>query len=124
MLRTTLLAIALAAWLEAGTLLVLLVRRVAGLRLGSVGSVAVRSAIASALAGVAAIAVRIVVGGAILPDPVVGGLTTIPALVATLVAVTAAFAAVFVGAALALRLTELRSIVEIMIDAIRRPRRS
>ena len=68
--------------------------------------------------------VRIVVGGAILPDPVVGGLTTIPALVATLVAVTAAFAAVFVGAALALRLTELRSIVEIMIDAIRRPRRS
>ena len=31
---------------------------------------------------------------------------------------------IIVGAALALRLTELRSIVEIMIDAIRRPRRS
>jgi putative peptidoglycan lipid II flippase len=118
------LAIAFAAWLEAGTLIVLLARRVVGLHLGAVGSVAVRSAIASALAGIAAIAVRTVVGDALLPDPVVGGLATTPALVATLVAVTAVFAAVFAAVALALRLTELRSIVEIMIDAIRRPRRS
>jgi putative peptidoglycan lipid II flippase len=118
------LAIAIAAWLEAGTLTILLVRRVAGLHLGAVGSVALRSAIASGLAGAAAIVIRTVVGDALLPDPVVGGLATIPALVATLVAVTAVFAAVFAGAALALRLTELRSIVEIMIDAIRRPRQA
>jgi hypothetical protein len=41
---------------------------------------------------------------------------------AVMVLVSIAFGAVFVASALALRVAELRSIVGIMVDALRRPR--
>jgi hypothetical protein len=64
------------------------------------------------------------VGGALLTDPVSGGWAQIPGLLATMAAVTLAFVAVFVPLALALRITELRSIVGLVFDALRHPRRS
>ena len=118
------LAIAIAAWLEAAALLILLWRQVDGLGFGEVGSVAIRTVAASAAAGVVGLGVRQVVGGAVLPYPVVGGLEVIPGLIVTIAAVGLAFALVFVSASLALRITELRSIVGLMTQALRRPRRS
>jgi hypothetical protein len=41
---------------------------------------------------------------------------------AVIVLVSVAFGAVFIASALALRVGELRSIVGIMVDALRRPR--
>ncbi|MGK2850746.1 MAG: murein biosynthesis integral membrane protein MurJ [Candidatus Limnocylindrales bacterium] len=118
------LAIAIAAWLEAGVLVILLERRVDGLSLVGVGSVAVRTAIATVVAGAVGLGVRALVADALLPPPIVGGVGAIVPLAATLLIVTAAFGGAFVLAALALRITEGPSIVALMLDALRRPRRS
>ena len=58
------------------------------------------------------------------PDPAAGGFANVPGLIAVIAIVSAVYGAVFVVAALALRIEELRSIVGIMVDALRRPRRS
>jgi putative peptidoglycan lipid II flippase len=118
------LAIAIAAWLEAAALLALLRRRVGRLGIAQVAWLAVRTVLATAVAGVAASLVHAYVGARLAPDPAAGGLAGIPGIVAVGVAVTTVFGAVFIVAALALRIEELRSIVGIMVDAIRRPRRS
>jgi putative peptidoglycan lipid II flippase len=118
------LAIAIAAWLEAGTLLVLLLRRVRDLDLRDVGSVALRTVVATALASVVGVALQVLLEDALLTDPVTGGLAEIPGLLVTMAVVTLAFGAVFVVLALALRITELRSIVGLVFDALRHPRRS
>ena len=52
------------------------------------------------------------------------GLSTVPGLLVDLVVVGAAFGVIFLVVALALRIAELRSIVGIMVDALRRPRRA
>jgi putative peptidoglycan lipid II flippase len=117
------LAIAIAAWLEAVALLVILRRREGPLGLATVGSVAVRTAVASAVAGAIALVVHGVAGGALMPDPASAGRAGIPTLIGIIVVVAAVFAAGFVAAALALRIAELRAIVAIMVDALRRPRR-
>lgn len=117
------LAIAIAAWLEAVALLVILRRREGPLGLAAVGSVAVRTAVASTVAGAIALAVHGAAGGALMPDPASAGRAGIPTLIGIIVVVAAAFAAGFVAAALALRIAELRAIVAIMVDALRRPRR-
>ena len=117
------LAIAIAAWLEAGTLLILLVTRVHRLGLRTVGSVAARTLLATLPAVVIGVLIEGIVGDALLGE-VATGVAAIPGLAATIVAVTAAFGVVFGSAALALRITELRSIVEVMVDALRRPRRT
>ena len=70
------------------------------------------------------IALQLSVGAALVPDPVVGGVQETPGLLATLLLVTLGVGVTFVAVALALRITELRSIVGLMIDALRRPRRS
>jgi putative peptidoglycan lipid II flippase len=118
------LAIAIAAWLEAAVLLVLLRRREGPLGLAAVGWVFARTAVAAAVAGVVAGLAHGVVGPALAPDPATLGRAGIPGLAAVIVIVSAVFAAVFGVVALALRIDELRSIVAIMVDAIRRPRRS
>ena len=118
------LAMALAAWLEAGILVVILRRRVSAFRMGGVASVAVRTALAAALAAAIGAVVHGLVGPALAPDPIGGGAATILGLAATVIIVAAVYAGVFVAAALALRIDDLRSIVELMIDALRRPRRS
>ena len=117
------LAIAVAAWLEAGALLILLERRVDGLSLVGVGSVALRTVLATVVAGAVALGVRALAADAFLPRPIVGGIGEIVPLGATLLIVTAAFGAAFALATVALRITEGRSIVALMLDALRRPRR-
>ena len=118
------LAIAIAAWLEAGALIVLLRRREGRLGLGAVAWVGARTALAAAVAGAIGAFVHGSVGPALAPDPATLGRAGIPGLSAVIVLVSAAFGATFVVAALALRITELRSIVAIMVDASHRPRRS
>jgi putative peptidoglycan lipid II flippase len=118
------LAIAIAAWLEAGALLVILRLRVRGLPLRDVGWVGLRTALATALAALVGGLVHEVVRPVLSPDPLASGLAGLAGLLATMVIVTLAFSAVFVAAALALRIEELRSIVGLMLDALRRPRRS
>ncbi|CAN5520309.1 murein biosynthesis integral membrane protein MurJ [soil metagenome] len=118
------LAIAVAAWLEAATLLVLLLRRVDGLRVDEVLSVGGRAALATAAATAVALGVQRLIATALLDVPIAGGLAALPGLVATIALVSVAFGVTFALAALALRITELRSIVGLMIDALRRPRRT
>ena len=118
------LAIAIAAWIEAGTLLLLLRRRVGPLGFSQVAWLALRTLLATAAAAVAGSVVHASAGASLSPDPAAGGLAGIPGIVAVMLVVSAAFGGVFVVAAIALRIEELRSIVGIMVDAFRRPRRS
>ncbi|MEO5883892.1 MAG: murein biosynthesis integral membrane protein MurJ [Candidatus Limnocylindrales bacterium] len=118
------LAIAIAAWLEAGVLLLLLARGGVGLDLAGVASVGARTLLAAVIAGAVGLGVRSALASRLLPDPIAGGFAAIPGLVLAILAVSVAFGLTFFAASLALRITELRSIVEIMIDALRRPRRS
>jgi putative peptidoglycan lipid II flippase len=116
------LAIAAAAWLEAGALTVLLRAREGSLGLPAVASVATRTIVATAIATLVGVVSHLIVGPALAPDPAVLGRLEIPGLVAVVVLVSLAFGATFIVSALALRIGELRSIVGIMVDAIRRPR--
>ena len=100
------------------------VRRVGRLGLAQVAWLAVRTVLAAAVATVVASLIHAAVLPTLLPGPTAAGLGGIAATVAVILIVTAAFGAVFAGAALALRIEELRSIVEIMVDAVRRPRPS
>ncbi len=115
------LAIATAAWLEAGALTVLLRRREGSLGLGAVASVAARTLVATAFAALVGVVTHLLVGPALAPDPAVLGRSEILGMVAVIVIVSIAFGAMFVAVAVALRIGELRSIVGIMVDAIRRP---
>ena len=118
------LAIAIAAWVEAGALLLLLRRRVGRLGLAQVAWLTMRTLAATAVASAASTFVHAAAAARLAPDPAAAGLADLPGIVAVIVVVTATFGSVFVVAALALRIGELRSIVEIMVDALRRPRRS
>ena len=118
------LAIAIAAWLEATFLLALLRRRVGRLGFAAVAWLGLRVILATAIAGLAGLLAHDKVGPLLAPDPGAGGFANVPGLVGVLVSVSAVFGAIFVVAALALRIEELRSIVGIMVDALRRPRRS
>jgi putative peptidoglycan lipid II flippase len=118
------LAIAIAAWIEAGVLVLLLRRREGPLGLGAVASVAVRTALATTMAGALGVIVHGLVGPALAPDPASIGRAGIPGLAAVLAIVGGTFSLAFVGASLVLRIDDLRSIVGIMVDALRRPRRS
>ena len=84
---------------------------------------AARTLLATVPAVLIGLFIERVVGDALLGE-VATGIAAIPGLAATIVAVSAAFGVVFGSAALALRITELRSIVEVMVDALRRPRRT
>jgi putative peptidoglycan lipid II flippase len=118
------LAIAIAAWLEAITLTVLLRRREGPLGLAGIADVGLRVVVASAIAGVVAIFVRLLIGPVLAPDPATLGRPGIPGLAAVIVAVSAAFASAFWVLAFALRIDDARTIVAIMVDALRRPRRT
>jgi putative peptidoglycan lipid II flippase len=118
------LAIAIAAWLEAGALALILRARLRTLSYTAVWRVAVRAVAATAMAAVVAFAVRQVVGGALVPDPTSTSGSSIVALVVTMVVTSLAFGLIFVVAALLLRIHELRSIFELMVHAMRRPGRA
>lgn len=116
------LAIAIAAWLEAGTLAILLRRRLGPLGLASIAGVAVRTGIAAAIAGAAAIGVHALVAPLVPGAGASGSLQTAISAATTILIVGGAFTVVFALAALALRIEDLRSIVGLMVDALRRPR--
>ena len=112
------LAIAVAAWLEALVLLVLLRRSLPELAFRPLLSLGVRS-LAVAVAGAAAAAgvaagLTLVMG----PDPSRGALVVRMAVVGTVWLLTSAAAAVL------LRIGELRAIIGLMLDLLRRPRRA
>jgi putative peptidoglycan lipid II flippase len=117
-------AIAIAAWLEATALAVLLRRREGRLGLASIADVGMRVVVASAIASAIAIFVHLLIGPVLAPDPATLGRPGIPGLAAVIVVVTAAFASAFWVLAFALRIDDARSIVAIMVDAMRRPRRT
>jgi putative peptidoglycan lipid II flippase len=117
-------AIAVAAWLEAAGLTVLLRRREGPLGLAAVVDVGLRTLVASVIAGAIAIFVHLLVGPALAPDPTAIGRAGIPGLAAVIVIVSGAFASAFWVLAFALRIDDARSIVAIMVDALRRPRPS
>jgi putative peptidoglycan lipid II flippase len=112
------LAIAIGAWIETTILLVLLGRRVPQLSFGPIFLVAIRSLLASVIAAAVAFALR-------------GGLVLIgddqPSTVALLVRVVLVGGVgfgVYAVLAAALRIPELPSIVGVMADLLRRPRRA
>jgi putative peptidoglycan lipid II flippase len=112
------LAIAIGAWVEATILIIALDLRVPELDLRPVGLVAIRSVIATAMASVAAVALN---GGLGLIGPVDPGIV---ALSVRIVVVGGVGLGVYVLLAHALRIPELPSIVGIMADLLRRPRRA
>ena len=115
-------AIAVAAWVESIALIVLLRRREGTLGLTSVASVAARTLVATARAPLVGVVTRRLLEPALLPDPASPGPGGVVRLVTIILGVSAVFGAVFVISALALRIGELRSIVAIMVEALRRPR--
>jgi putative peptidoglycan lipid II flippase len=112
------LAIAVGAWIESLMLLVVLRARVPELELRPVGVVALRSLVATLIASVAAVALE---GGLNLigsPEPGVVGLAV------RITIVSGVGLGAYVVLAHALRIPELPSIVGIMADLLRRPRRA
>jgi putative peptidoglycan lipid II flippase len=112
------LAIAIGAWVEAAILLVVLRSRVAQLELRPVGLVAIRSFLATIVASLAAVALN---GGlALIGSPEPGAL----GLAVRITVVSAVGLGTYVLLAHVLRIPELPSIVGIMADLLRRPRRA
>jgi putative peptidoglycan lipid II flippase len=112
------LAIALAAWMEAVILLVILRMRIDGLRIGDLARVAVQAIVGTVVASALAFGTAALIGRAIEPDP-----STI-LLILDIVAVTAIFGLAYATVSIVLRIPELPSIVGVMVDLIRRPLRS
>jgi putative peptidoglycan lipid II flippase len=108
-------AIAIAAWIEALALLVVLYRRLHHFELRGLGRVSVESIVGSGIAGVVGYVVLAALNGAL------GDVGRLLSLVEAMV-VGAAFAAVYAGVSIALRIPELPSIVGVMADVFRRPR--
>jgi putative peptidoglycan lipid II flippase len=112
------LAIAIGAWLEVAILLVVLKRRVPQLALGPVALVAGRALLATALASAVAFALH---GGLVLIGDDTPGKVE---LVVRMAIVGGVGLAVYTLLAVALRIPELASIVGVMADLLRRPRRA
>jgi putative peptidoglycan lipid II flippase len=112
------LAIAIGAWVEAGILLVILRARVHEIKLAPVGLVAVRSFLATIVASGVAIALN---GGLSLIGPAEPGVVGLAVRIAV---VSGVGLAAYVLLAHVLRIPELPSIVGIMADLLRRPRRA
>jgi putative peptidoglycan lipid II flippase len=112
------LAIAVAAWLEAMALIIVLRARLEHLRLQGLGRVTIEAMAGSIVAGV------IAVGVVLLVEQLVGGTPSRLALIGESVVVTLAFGAAFAAVSLVLRIPELASIVEVMVDVFHRPFRT
>ncbi len=112
------LAIAIAAWLELTVLVVVLARRVAPFHPTDLLGVGLGSVAGTVVATGAGLVVLRAIEGAVGPDP--------SKLVLTLeiIGTSIAFGGVYAAISLALRIPELPSIVGVMVDVLRRPRRS
>jgi len=112
------LAIALAAWMEAAVLVVILRWRVEVLRLGGLARVAVQAAIGTTVASALGFGTAALIAQAMGSDP------SAIALVIDVGVVAVVFGLAYAAVSVVLRIPELASIVEVMVDLIRRPRRS
>jgi putative peptidoglycan lipid II flippase len=112
------LAIAIAAWMEALVLLFILRTRVEGLRIGELVRVAIQALVGTGVAGALAFGTAAVIGSAIGPDP------SALLLILDIAVVSAIFSVAYATVSIVLRIPELASIVEVMVDLIRRPLRS
>jgi len=112
------LAIAVAAWLETIALIVILRVRLPHLHLGGLGRVTIEASAGTVVAGL------IAVGTVVLFEQLLGPAPSRLALVGESVVVTIAFGLAFGAVSLVLRIPELASIVEVMVDVIRRPFRT
>lgn len=109
------LAIAIAAWLEALTLLVLLRLRIAELRLRGVVGLTIQVLGGTTVATALAFGTAALIGRAIEPDP-----STLELLV-HVTTTSVVFGIVYATVALVLRIPELPAIVEVMVGLVRRP---
>jgi len=112
------LAIAVAAWLEAFALLVILRLRIQDLRLGGLGRVALQAAVGTLVASALAFGTAALIERAIEPHPAA------LALVLEVGVATALFGLAYAAVSVVLRIPELASIFEVMVHLIRRPLRS
>jgi len=112
------LAIALAAWMEAIVLLLILRVRVDGLQVADLARVALQAIVGTAVGTALAFGTASLIGAAIGPDP-----STL-LLVVDIVVVSAVFGLAYATVSIVLRIPELATIVEVMVDLIRRPARS
>ena len=112
------LAIAIAAWVEALVLLAILAGRVEGIGLVDLGRVAGQALVGTLIGGALAFGATSLLEGAAGPQP--GRLAVI--LIGLVVG--AIFAAAYATVSVVLRIPELASIVEVMVDLVRRPLRS
>ena len=112
------LAIALAAWMEALVLTFILRLRIPELKLGGPVRVAVQAVVGTVFASALALGTAALFGGAIGPD------ASTALVVLQVTAVTAIFGLTYAAVSVVLRIPELPSIVEVMVDLIRRPLRS
>jgi putative peptidoglycan lipid II flippase len=112
------LAIALAAWMEALVLMGVLRWRVREVRLAGLGQVGLQAAIATVIASALAFGTAGLIERALEPDP-----STL-ALIFVVGATSTVFGLAYVAVSVVLRIPELASIVEVMVDLIRRPLRS
>ena len=109
------LAIAVAAWMEAILLLAVLRGRLPHLRLRALGRVSVEALAGTLVAG------GIAIGVAALFDRLIGADAGRLALIVECIVVTLAFGLAFATVSVVLQIPELASIVEVMVDVIRRP---
>jgi putative peptidoglycan lipid II flippase len=112
------LAIAIAAWIEAVVLLVLLTRRLPTLGVGDLVRVALEAALGAVVSGAVALFALYRIDDLVGPDP------AWIALVAQSVVVGVVFGVVYLALSLALRIPELPSIISVMTDLLRRRGRS
>ncbi len=112
------LAIAVAAWLEALALLAILDHRLPDFRAVHLAGVSLASIAGTAVASAFGVGALLVSKGVFGAEP--GRLV----LVVQIAVVSAVFAAVYAAVSLVLRIPELPSIVGVMVDVLRRPRRS
>lgn len=111
------LAIAVAAWLEALTLLVLLRLRIVELRLWGLGGLSIQVLAGTAVATALAFGTAALIGQAIDPDP-----STLE-LLFHVSATCLMFGVAYATVAVVLRIPELAAIVEVMVGLVRRPLR-
>jgi putative peptidoglycan lipid II flippase len=112
------LGIAIGAWVEALLLLGILRRRLPSLELGGIARVFLEAAVASLVTALVAIGTVRVLDGLVGLDP------GKPAILAETILATVAGGLAFIAMSLVLRIPELPTIVGVMGDLIRRPRRS
>jgi putative peptidoglycan lipid II flippase len=112
------LAIALAAWMEALVLLIVLRGRIEGLAVGVLARVGIQALAGSAIASALAFGTVTVLGGLVGPDP------TAAWLVVEILVTSTLFGLAYATVSVVLRIPELASIVGVMVDLFRRAPRS